>query len=207
MNRNPEADILITGNCDLRGSEKYNQKLGRARADTVKKFMLGNGIPEERIRIISRGKLDAIAHITDLVGMQKDRNAQFMVAEVEEIMLPAPDVAARQQAGTVQQVDEGKYIMEKEEDVTSEVQVSTKEYVVQKGDTLSGIAKKMLGALTVGSTCTRLTRNGLKTRINLKSGPSWLFPSNSAEIVLREDIRAASLSGGCPIIFRRRGIC
>ena len=29
LDRNPEADILITGNCDIRGSEKYNDKLGR----------------------------------------------------------------------------------------------------------------------------------------------------------------------------------
>jgi len=176
LNRNPEADILITGNCDLRGSEKYNDKLGRGRADTVKKFMLNKGIPEERIRIISRGKLDAIAHITDLVGMQKDRNAQFMVAEVEEIMLPAPDAAAQQQAGTVQQVDEGKYIMEKEEEVASEVIVSTKEYVVQKGDTLSGIAKKMLGGAHRWKYLYEVNKERIKDPNKLKVGTKLVIP-------------------------------
>lgn len=52
--------------------------------------MLDNNIPKDRIRIISRGKLDAVAPLTDLVGMQKDRNAHFVIAEVEEVMLPYP---------------------------------------------------------------------------------------------------------------------
>jgi len=91
LEKNPQANILITGNCDIRGSEKYNEKLGRKRGESVKKFMLDKGIAEERIKIVSRGKLDAIAPITDLVGMAKDRNAQFMIAEVEEIMLPTPE--------------------------------------------------------------------------------------------------------------------
>src|SRR3989338_10852492 len=90
LKRNPETSILITGNCDRRGSEAYNEKLGRRRGEAIKKFMLDNGIPEDRIRIISRGKLDAVAPLTDLVWMQKDRNAHFVIAEVEEVMLPYP---------------------------------------------------------------------------------------------------------------------
>ena len=89
LERNPEADILITGNCDVRGSLEFNLKLGKKRGETVKQFMIENGIPEDRIKIISRGKLDAVAPISDLFGMQKDRNAQFMVAEVEEVIMPA----------------------------------------------------------------------------------------------------------------------
>jgi outer membrane protein OmpA-like peptidoglycan-associated protein len=87
LKRQPETDILITGNCDTRGSEQYNEKLGRKRAETVRQFILDQGIDVERIRIISRGKLDSVAHVDDLVGMAKDRNAQFMIAEVEEVMI------------------------------------------------------------------------------------------------------------------------
>src|SRR3989338_5756383 len=50
LERNPETDILITGNCDMRGTEKYNLELGRRRGEAVKRFMLLSGIPEERIR-------------------------------------------------------------------------------------------------------------------------------------------------------------
>lgn len=142
LGRNNEASILITGNCDRRGSESYNQKLGRTRAEAVKKFMLNNGIPEERIRIVSRGKLDAVAPITDIIGMQKDRNAQFMIAEVDEAMLPSPGIPELPGA---QKIEENEFIVEEQEAVESEVKVSTREYKIQKGDTLWKIAQKELG--------------------------------------------------------------
>jgi outer membrane protein OmpA-like peptidoglycan-associated protein len=88
LKKNPDADILITGNCDIRGSEKYNEKLGLRRGEAVKKFMTERSIPESRIRIVSRGKLDAVAPVADLMGMAKDRNAQFMIAQVEEVQIP-----------------------------------------------------------------------------------------------------------------------
>jgi len=51
LGRNPESTILITGNADIRGSENYNLKLGKRRAEAVKSFMLENGIPEIGLRL------------------------------------------------------------------------------------------------------------------------------------------------------------
>ncbi|MFH0731709.1 MAG: LysM peptidoglycan-binding domain-containing protein [Candidatus Omnitrophota bacterium] len=143
LKRNPETSILITGNCDIRGTEAYNEKLGKRRGETVKNFMLENGITQGRIKIVSRGKLDAVAHITDLVGMQKDRNAQFMIAEVEEIMIPYEGELKEMGATPI---GDGEYTVEENLDVESEIKVSTKEYVVKEGDTLKKIAKVQLGA-------------------------------------------------------------
>ena len=78
-----EADILITGHADVRGTEEYNQQLGARRADAVRRYLLSGGIESSRIWILSRGELDAVAPETDPQGMQNDRNAQFVVAEVE----------------------------------------------------------------------------------------------------------------------------
>lgn len=142
LKKNPKTDILITGNCDVRGSDEYNMKLGKKRADAVQQYILDNGIPADRIRIVSRGKLEAIAPVSDLVGMQKDRNAQFMVAEVEEVMMPyqgqAPEGAA--------EVGEGKYIQETTQEVQGAIKVSTRDYTIQKGDSLWEIAKKEMGS-------------------------------------------------------------
>ena len=173
LKRNPESSILITGNCDIRGSEAYNEKLGRKRAGTVEQFMLENGITQERIRIISRGKLDAIAHITDLAGMQKDRNAQFMIAEVEEAMLPYPGEPAEPEA---KPLEEGKFIIEKEEKVESEVKVSTREYTIQKDDTLSKIAKEQLGAAHRWKYLYELNRDRIKSPDKLKIGQKIIIP-------------------------------
>ena len=134
LEHNEKADILITGNADVRGSEQYNLKLGERRASAVKQYMRDHNIPEERIKILSRGKLDAMAATNDLVGMQKDRNAQFMIAEVEEVMIPADKA----------DLFEDK-VIEEQQEVESAVQVSTRDYVIQPGDTLWGIAKREYG--------------------------------------------------------------
>ncbi|OGW82943.1 MAG: hypothetical protein A3C47_06565 [Omnitrophica bacterium RIFCSPHIGHO2_02_FULL_51_18] len=134
LGRNPSADVLITGNCDLRGSEQYNEKLGERRASSLKQYLLGKSVPEDRIKILSRGKLDAMAPTHDIVGMQKDRNAQFMIAEVEEVMIPASEAALYQDR-----------LIEEKKVFESQVRVDTKDYVVQKGDTLWGIAQREYG--------------------------------------------------------------
>ncbi len=139
LDRNPQADILITGNADTRGSEQYNLKLGERRADAVKDYLISAGLPNDRIKILSRGKLDALASKGDLVGMQKDRNAQFMIAEVEEVMIPADKAAAFGETA-----DSGK-VLEENKQYEGAVKVEEKEYVIQKGDTLWAIAKKEYG--------------------------------------------------------------
>lgn len=134
LKQNPKADILITGNADVRGSEKYNLKLGERRAESVRQFMADQGLPADRIRILSRGKMDALAPRGDILGMQKDRNAQFMIAEVEEVMIPA---------------DKAKYFedktIEERKEVESTVKVGFKDYVIQEGDSLWKIAKREYG--------------------------------------------------------------
>ncbi|MFA5119317.1 MAG: OmpA family protein [Candidatus Omnitrophota bacterium] len=182
LKRNPDSSILITGNCDIRGSENYNEKLGRERADTVKQFMLDKGVADERIRIVSRGKLDAVAHIRDLEGMQKDRNAQFMIADVEEVMIPYPGSVQKgeeipvPELAQATQVEEGKYVVEEEKKVESEVQVSTKEYTIKKGDTLSKIAQEHLGKAYRWKYLYELNKDKIKNPNKLKTGIKITIP-------------------------------
>jgi outer membrane protein OmpA-like peptidoglycan-associated protein len=170
LGRNPEASILITGNCDTRGSDEYNLKLGKKRGDSVKQYMLDGGIPEDRIKIVSRGKLDAVAPINDLEGMQKDRNAQFVIAEVEEMMLPEPPTS------DAQKIDEGKYIQETQEAVESAPKVSTKEYVIQKNDNLSSIAQREMGKASRWKYLYEFNKDRIKDPNKLKAGQTILIP-------------------------------
>jgi len=48
--------IRIEGNCDERGSEEYNIALGQRRADAAKKYLVGLGLPADRIATISYGE-------------------------------------------------------------------------------------------------------------------------------------------------------
>jgi len=138
LDHNEKADILITGNADVRGSEQYNQKLGERRAAAVEKYMIDQGLPAKRIRILSRGKMDALAPTNDIVGMQRDRNAQFMIAEVEEVMIPAS------KAEYFQEKMQDK-VIEERQTLEGEIKVDIKEYVIQSGDTLWGIAEREYG--------------------------------------------------------------
>ncbi len=166
LNKNPEADILITGNCDRRGPEEYNLKLGKRRGETVKQFMIDNGIPDSRIRIISRGKLDAVAPINDIVGMQKDRNAQFMIAEVIEVMIPYSEAATH---------PEGQ-VLEESQEIESALKASTKEYTVRKNDTLWKIALKEYGDGNQWRRLYNFNRDRLKNPNKLKIGQKIIIP-------------------------------
>ncbi|MFH1061381.1 MAG: OmpA family protein [Candidatus Omnitrophota bacterium] len=173
LKRNPEASILVTGNCDKRGSEEYNLKLGKKRGQVIKEYMLEKGIPDERILIVSRGKLDAVAPVSDLAGMQKDRNAQFMVAEVEEIMIPARETENIKDA---KEIEEGKYIIEKEEQVETSLKVSTRDYIIQKGDSLSKIAKQELGSGHRWKFLYELNKDVIRDPNKLKVGQKIIIP-------------------------------
>lgn len=172
--KNPQADILITGNCDQRGSEGYNLKLGSKRAETVKQYMIDKGIAQERVRIISRGKLDAVAPVSDLLGMQKDRNAQFMVAEVQEVMIPYSGETAIE-SGAVE-LEEGKYLIEKDEPVESSFAVSTVEYTIKKGDSLSKIAKEFTGSGHRWKYLWELNKERISNPDKLKAGTVIIIP-------------------------------
>lgn len=173
LKKNPETSILITGNCDIRGPESYNLELGRRRAQVVKDFMLKKGVAEKRVFIVSRGKLDAVAPIADLLGMQKDRNAQFMVAEVEEVMIPYP---GRPRDMSAELIEEGKFFVEKEEKVESEERVSTREYIIKKGDTLWKIAGREYGGGHRWKYLYELNKDRIKNPDKLIPGQKILIP-------------------------------
>ena len=153
--------------------EPLNKKLGKQRGVVVKQFMLEKGIPENRVRIISQGKLNAVAPITDIVGMQKDRNAQFMIAEVKEVKIPTPGALEENDA---KPIEECKYLVEEEQEVASQIKVAEKEYVVQRGDTLSKIAKKQLGSSHRWKYLYALNKDKIKNPNKLRAGQKIIIP-------------------------------
>lgn len=173
LSKNAKASVLITGNADTRGSEQYNDKLAQKRAAAVQDYLSQNGIPAERIRLVSRGKLDAAAPVTDLVGMQKDRNAQFVVAEVEEVMLP---YQGPPQGVDAVQIQDNVYLTQEQKNVESEVKVSTREYVVKEGDSLARIAQRELGSQHRWNYLYEFNKDRIKNPDKLRPGQKILIP-------------------------------
>jgi len=142
LKKNPELAFAVSGHTDNRGSAEYNMKLGLHRAEAIRNFMVAKGVAPERVKIISRGELDAAAQSSDLEGMQKDRFAHFVVAELQRAKLaqaPAP-------GSGFQAVGKRMYVGSEEKDIESGLKVATREHVVGKGETLWSIAREELGS-------------------------------------------------------------
>ncbi len=62
LNRNEYADsqVLLVGKADPRGSDAYNQELGRARAEDIKRLLVEDGVDADRIAIQSAGEEAAV---------------------------------------------------------------------------------------------------------------------------------------------------
>ncbi|MBU6141216.1 MAG: peptidoglycan-associated lipoprotein Pal [Proteobacteria bacterium] len=56
LKSDPTIKITIEGHCDERGTREYNIALGEKRANSVKKYLVANGVENKRIKIISYGK-------------------------------------------------------------------------------------------------------------------------------------------------------
>ncbi|MGA2980914.1 MAG: peptidoglycan-associated lipoprotein Pal [Terriglobales bacterium] len=54
--QHPSIKVLVEGHCDDRGSEEYNIALGASRAESVKRALVQEGVPADRIRTVSFGK-------------------------------------------------------------------------------------------------------------------------------------------------------
>lgn len=52
----PQTSIRIDGHCDERGTPEYNLALGERRAEAVRDYLAGLGVPSDRIRTRSLGR-------------------------------------------------------------------------------------------------------------------------------------------------------
>lgn len=77
MLKNAEVRVTVAGHCDERGSTEYNLALGEARAGTVKKFLVSQGVPPDRLAIISYGEEVPIETGGDEQAFARNRRAEF----------------------------------------------------------------------------------------------------------------------------------
>jgi peptidoglycan-associated lipoprotein len=52
----PNVNVMISGNCDERGTREYNLALGERRAASAKNYLVSLGVSPDRINTISYGK-------------------------------------------------------------------------------------------------------------------------------------------------------
>ena len=74
----PGATIVVEGHCDERGSAEYNLGLGDRRANAAKEFLIGLGVPADRLKVISYGKERPQCTEQNESCYQKNRRAHFV---------------------------------------------------------------------------------------------------------------------------------
>ena len=56
LRKYPAWVVTIEGHADERGTAEYNLALGERRANAVKSYLVGLGVPAERMTVVSKGK-------------------------------------------------------------------------------------------------------------------------------------------------------
>ena len=71
----PDARLVLSGHADKRGPEAYNQPLSERRAELAKKFLVEQGVPEDKIETQAFGKEKNLS--VDQVKQQVEQDASL----------------------------------------------------------------------------------------------------------------------------------
>lgn len=74
--------ITIIGRTDARGSDEHNHALGASRADATRNYLLGKGVGERKLLVISRGEEGATGD--DESSMALDRRVDLVLGDATE---------------------------------------------------------------------------------------------------------------------------
>ena len=79
LKRYPAVQVRIEGNCDERGTREYNLALGARRANSVRDFLISQGVEAGRISTVSYGKEKPVDAATGDEADQHNRNAHTAI--------------------------------------------------------------------------------------------------------------------------------
>lgn len=80
LNQQPDRALVIEGHTDSVGSESYNQELSQRRADSVKAFLISQGVSVNRITAVGKGESSPVASNDSSSGKQLNRRVEIIIA-------------------------------------------------------------------------------------------------------------------------------
>ncbi len=78
MKAHPEAEFLLEGHCDERGTREYNLALGDRRANATKDYLVSLGVDAAKLKTISYGKERPFVEGHDESAWSKNRRTHFV---------------------------------------------------------------------------------------------------------------------------------
>ena len=79
IKENPDVKIEISGHTDNVGTSQYNKQLSQKRADAVKKYLVSQGCPADRLISVGYGESKPIASNSTDKGKAQNRRVEFRV--------------------------------------------------------------------------------------------------------------------------------
>jgi outer membrane protein OmpA-like peptidoglycan-associated protein len=76
----PGLKIQLEGHTDSVGTDEYNQKLSEQRADSVRTYLVSQGVPADTISATGLGKADPVASNDSAAGRQQNRRVDMVVS-------------------------------------------------------------------------------------------------------------------------------
>ena len=89
----PDLGILVQGYTDQQGSVSYNHKLGLMRAEKVKEFLVGQGVSDQVIKVVSLGKEGALCLDNSDVCRNMNRRVHLEIRKIGQEHMILPTVA------------------------------------------------------------------------------------------------------------------
>lgn len=84
MQNHPEITVQVAGHTDSTGTQEYNQRLSRRRAENVVDYLVEGGIDPERLRAQGYGSAQPVAPNTTAEGRRKNRRVECTIIAVDE---------------------------------------------------------------------------------------------------------------------------
>jgi outer membrane protein OmpA-like peptidoglycan-associated protein len=79
LNHYPDRSAMIEGHTDSVGENDYNQGLSQRRADSVKSYLMGQGISSMRLATAGKGETQPVAGNESATGRQQNRRVEVII--------------------------------------------------------------------------------------------------------------------------------
>ena len=85
LQRYPDTNIVVKGHTDSTGAESYNLKLSEDRAESVRKYLVAEGVSPSRVTAIGFGEAYPLVSDTSAAGRQQNRRVEIEIKPNDEL--------------------------------------------------------------------------------------------------------------------------
>jgi len=93
LNKYPNTDIMVIGHTDAVGSDAYNLKLSRERAEAVRAYAILKGVDANRLKTVGKGESEPIASNDTDDGKAKNRRVEIVIVANDKMKAEAKAAA------------------------------------------------------------------------------------------------------------------